>query len=70
MPYKRKTIDEYQVHVAYPSYGKKGFEWEEVGAWETRKEAYEERKAYRENDKSMLDIKIVKKRIRKWILLI
>lgn len=65
MSYKRKTKDEFQVYVAYPAYNKKGFEWEEVGAWETRKEAYQERKDYCENDRSMFDIKIVKKRVKR-----
>jgi hypothetical protein len=57
MAYKRKTRDEYQIHVNY------GQGFEEVTAEGTRKEAKERLKDYRENE-PMYASKIVVKRIK------
>ena len=64
MSYKRKTKDEWQLLIAYHSYNKIGFEWEEVCAYDNRKEAREDFKAYIVNDKNILDMKIKKVRIK------
>lgn len=55
--YKRKMIDEYQIHQ-HTAEG-----WEEVSAYQTRKEAKADLKAYRENQPEYA-VKIVKKRIK------
>lgn len=57
--YKRKTRDEWQVQGLYSSqYG-----YECVDVLNTRKEAWESLKAYRENEGGV-SFKIVKKRVR------
>ena len=63
--YKRKTQDEWQIHIAYKAYNSKGYEWEEVSAYDNRKEAIENKKSYLLNDKELIDIRITKKRIKK-----
>jgi hypothetical protein len=54
--YERKTKDEYHVHGLY-AHG-----WEEVTAEETRKEANERLKEYRENEPGTM-FKVVSKRV-------
>ena len=55
--YARKTTDEYQI-CQHTSYG-----WEEVGAYDNRKDAKSDLKAYQENQPEY-PVKIIKKRIR------
>lgn len=55
--YERKTKDEYQVH------GKYAHGWEEVTAEDTRNEAKERLKEYRENEPGT-EFKIVRKRVK------
>lgn len=55
--YKRKTKDEYII-MQNTSLG-----WEEICAYETRKEASNNLKLYRENQPEYL-VKIVKKRVK------
>ena len=57
MAYQRKTRDEYQIHGNY------GQGFEEVCAEDTRKEARERLKEYRENEPGIA-FKIVVKRIK------
>lgn len=58
MGYKRKTKDEYQLHVKY--YG----QWEEILSEESLKEIRQRKKEYLENDTFLQDIKIIKKRVK------
>jgi hypothetical protein len=55
--YKRKTIDEYQIHQ-HTSCG-----WEEVAAYDNRPEAKADIKAYRENQPEY-PVKIIKRRVK------
>ncbi len=57
MTYIRKTKDEFQVHGFYAG------GWEEVTAEETRKEARERLKEYRENERGTA-FKLVVKRVK------
>lgn len=56
--YKRKTTDEYQIWTNY------GYGIEHETTCSTWKEAKEEKKAYLENASGLLEIKIVKKRVK------
>jgi hypothetical protein len=56
MSYQRKTEDEYQIH-GYYAHG-----WEEVTCEETRRQAKERLKEYRENEPETA-FKLVKKRV-------
>lgn len=58
MSYQRKTVEEYQVHGFYSG------SWEEVTVEETRKEARERLKEYRENERGT-SFKLVVKRVKK-----
>jgi hypothetical protein len=58
MAYKRKTVDEFQIHGNY-GYGH-GFE--EVTAESTRKEALDRLREYRENEPG-IPFKLVTKRV-------
>lgn len=55
--YKRKTVDEYQIHGLY-AYG-----WEEVTCESTYKTAKERLKEYRENEPGTM-FKIIAKRVK------
>ena len=59
MKYQRKTADEFQLWVKYDG------EWEEVAAFNNRKEALADKKAYQQNDYFAQDIKLIKKRVKK-----
>ncbi len=52
--YIRKTRDEFQIHQNF------GDGWEEVSCYETRKEAKQEMKEYRENQP--YPVKMIKRR--------
>jgi len=60
MPYIRKTSDEWQIH----QYTGPQFGWEEVSAYDNRKEAVADLKAYRKNQLHCT-FKLVKKRVEK-----
>ena len=55
--YKRKTTDEFQIHQLT------GQGWEEIGAYDSRKEAKADLKAYRENQPEY-PVKLIKRRIK------
>ena len=59
MAYVRKTEDEYQVHTNY------GYGWEHELSEETRSEALQRVKEYRQNAYQLQGIKILKKRVKK-----
>lgn len=58
MEYKRKTRDEFEIQTYYDGCG-----WECVTTEETRKDAVEMLKCYRENE-PMYSHRLVKKRVR------
>jgi len=59
MAYKRKTKDEYELHVKY-SYGNG---WEYILTESTRSEIKKRMREYLENDGYLIDIRIKKVRI-------
>jgi len=65
MSYKRKTEDEYRLMALVPDYSPKGSTWEEISCYENFREAKADKFAYLKNDKSFLDLKIIKKRVKK-----
>lgn len=59
MAYTRKTYDEWTIQGMYGAYG-----WEDVSAYDNRKEARGDLKAYRENE-PQYPHRLIKRRIRK-----
>ncbi len=55
--YKRKTVDEWQIHQHW------GQGWEEVSAYDNRQDAKADLKAYRENQ-AEAPVKIIKRRVK------
>ena len=55
--YKRKTVDEWQIHQMWSG------EWEEVSAYDKRKEALIDLRLYRENQPEA-PVKIICRRVK------
>ena len=56
--YKRKTYDEYQLHINY------GCGFEEVTSELSRREINKRKIEYLENDNKIIDIKVIMKRVK------
>lgn len=64
MAYVRKTTDEWEIQCKYPN-GDLPTYWETVTVEESFKEARRAKRDYLNNDRYLLDIRIVKRRVKK-----